>query len=339
MKHLNISTTEDTYVFTELPKTKFYGSPTLKVGYNSTNLQKSPGYYYTLIKFDLNKLPAKATVLEAYLLMYIGEGFMESDKSVISINRNLEDFEAMEVTYSSAPKTTFTGITHSITTKDFRKYIKIDISSLIDDWNSKTYPNYGITLGISGFHDNINFNTSSNENPPYISISYINISSIPGSSGPTGPTGPIGPAGPTIGAFGSVYYQGVKQIVASNNPVIFNSNGQLYTVTHTPGDSKISILANGLYQINYFISFSAPTRDCSIALAVNGTVDVSTQVGSTHPAIQLYGVAVLVLRNTTTLTLVNTSLSSINLTDTPNVGAQLSIIRIGSISVPGAILT
>lgn len=338
MKYIDIFTIEDTYVFTGLQQTKFYGSPTLKVGYNSNNLQKSSGYYYTLIKFDLTKIPANTTILETYLSLYISEGFLESDKSILSINRNLENYDANTVTQNSAPKSLFTGISHTITQKDFKKYIKIDISSLLDDWRSKTYPNYGVTLGISGFHDNISFNTSSNENPPYLSISYINIVGYTGLSGPTGPTGPAGPQGPAIGAFGSVYYLGPQQIIASNNPIIFNAHSQLFTITHTPGDSKISILANGLYQVNYFVSFTRPTHDCSIALSVNGTIDVSSQVGSTHPVIQLYGVSVLVLKAGSILTLVNTSQSSITLTENPNVGSQLTILRVALTAFPGSIL-
>ncbi|MBR9649289.1 DNRLRE domain-containing protein [Clostridium tyrobutyricum] len=159
-----------------------------------------------------------------------------------------------------------------------------------------------------------------------------------GIQGPTGPQGPQGPQGPAgadgatgpangLNAYGYIYNLQDSMAIA-NGDILFSNNGYLNGIAHTTGTAEISITQTGIYEINYIISTTINSNTASLAIAVNGFVQPSTQVIVLLGAGKTSGNAVLTLNAGDIITLRNTSTNTIVLENTPNVNAQLVITKL-----------
>ncbi|MBV4435809.1 collagen-like protein, partial [Clostridium tyrobutyricum] len=152
---------------------------------------------------------------------------------------------------------------------------------------------------------------------------------LQGPQGPQGPAGADGATGPANGlnAYGYIYnLQDSMAIV--NGDILFSNNGYLNGIAHTTGTAEISITQTGIYEINYIISTTINSNTASLAIAVNGFVQPSTQVIVLLGAGKTSGNAVLTLNAGDIITLRNTSTNTIVLENTPNVNAQLVITKL-----------
>ncbi len=160
---------------------------------------------------------------------------------------------------------------------------------------------------------------------------------LAGATGPTGSTGVTGPTGPT-GAFGITTYGYVYNLatlvdatVAGGADIPFSNNGPLSGITHTAGTTTITVPTAGVYQIDYSAYITAGIGS-AIAIAVNGTVNASTNLSALVATGELNGTAMLTLAAGDTITLRNNSLIPLTLTLAPNIGAQLNIILLDAIA-------
>ena len=147
-------------------------------------------------------------------------------------------------------------------------------------------------------------------------------------TGATGATGADGAGG--ILAFGYIFNL-TAQSVAVEAPVLFDSNGPLLGVTHTPGTDAITVVDAGTYAITFSVSGSEPNQ---FALFINGAPDTSTVYGSGAGTQQNTGQAILVLAAGDVITLVNhTSAAAVTLASVvggtqANVSASILIERL-----------
>lgn len=147
-----------------------------------------------------------------------------------------------------------------------------------------------------------------------------------GPMGPQGPAGPPGPQGPGIQSYGYVYNLTPSKLIIMNAgaDIPFSNNGPLNRVTHTEGTATITIPQTGTYLINYGLSANVDFAS-SVALTVNGAVDLSTKLPVTFNS---SGSAILNLNEGDIITLRNDSASAIVLSSSPNISARLNFIQI-----------
>jgi len=111
---------------------------------------------------------------------------------------------------------------------------------------------------------------------------------IPGETGPRGDTGPQQPAG--IATFINTYSTST-QVLATEDPVVFDSNNALFgSVSHTPGESLIYLWSPGFYHIYYNLYHIEP---CQFTLFLNNNVVPGSIVGSPTGASQNSSVVII----------------------------------------------
>jgi hypothetical protein len=123
-----------------------------------------------------------------------------------------------------------------------------------------------------------------------------------------------------------VYYLGPTITVNPGTNVPFNSDGPLLNITH-PIATTVIVVPAGDYLVEYSAFFNFATT-ASIAIAINGTVDPSTRVASFISTGMLAGQAILSLNAGDQITLRNTGAAPFFLRIAPNVGAQMSLVKL-----------
>jgi hypothetical protein len=110
--------------------------------------------------------------------------------------------------------------------------------------------------------------------------------------------------------------------------VQFSNNGPLSGVTHTAGTTTITVPQAGGYKIDYGVSITSGVGS-SIAIAVNGTVDASSNVNVLTAVGYIGGQCILYLAAGDVLTLRNNSAVPMTLASAPAVSAQFNLISFG----------
>jgi hypothetical protein len=153
-------------------------------------------------------------------------------------------------------------------------------------------------------------------------------------SGPTSLTGSVSingaPAGGGISAYAYIYNVG-PQTIALEAPILFDTNGPLSGITHTPASAAINIVAAGTYAIYWSVSGLNPNQ---FAITVNGAPSTSTIYGSAAGAQQNTALSILTLAAGDVLNLINhTSSAGVPLQTLAggtqvNVNASVLILRL-----------
>jgi hypothetical protein len=108
----------------------------------------------------------------------------------------------------------------------------------------------------------------------------------------------------------------------------FSNNGPLENVTHTAGTTTLTVPTAGNYLVKYGVTITAGVGS-AVAIAVNGTVDASTNLTALVATGNMSGTAILNLAAGDVLTLRNNSAVAMTLTLAPSVGAQISLVKLG----------
>ena len=160
-----------------------------------------------------------------------------------------------------------------------------------------------------------------------------------GATGATGAVGATGPAGATglpggILSYGYIYNVTGQAPVAVEAPVLFDSNGPLVGVTHTPGTSDITVVNSGVYVITFSVSGVEPNQ---FGIFINGVAVPQTDqtiYGADTGAQQNTGLTIVTLTAGDVLTLVNhTSAAAVTLQtlaggSQSNVNASVVILQV-----------
>jgi len=166
-----------------------------------------------------------------------------------------------------------------------------------------------------------------------------------GPQGIQGPQGVAGPCCPLTGAFASVYSL-VPQTIASSQPVSLESvsaTTSAFDLTNAAANGEVTVLQNGFYFVEWGLDgiltppFPSPVPAWSFGIFVNGVLNPGSTSGSfssspddivTHNS----GEVIIQLSAGDIVTLVNTSISSVNAvadplgSAVPTVCARLNII-------------
>jgi len=143
-----------------------------------------------------------------------------------------------------------------------------------------------------------------------------NLVGLAGAIGPAGAAGAVGPVGPPgtpgipglggILGWGYIYNLGA-QTVASEAPLVFDSNGPLLGITHATPSASIGIVSAGTYTITFTVTSNNPNQ---FTIFVNGVANTSTTYGSGAGTQTNIGQAILTLGAGDVITLVNHSTGS-----------------------------
>ncbi|MCW2764228.1 MAG: hypothetical protein JWO11_187 [Nocardioides sp.] len=153
-----------------------------------------------------------------------------------------------------------------------------------------------------------------------------------GAVGVTGQTGATGATGASTSVEGGYVYNTSSQVVPIEADIVFDSNGPLIGVTHTPGTSPLVVSTAGVYSVRFVVSAVEPNQ---FALFVNGAEAPGSVFGSGSGTQQNVGEVLVMLSAGDVLTLRNhTSAAAVTL-QTLAGGTQTNVsasITIGQIS-------
>ncbi len=182
--------TGDTYVVSSSPDTN-YGSGSLLA------LQSSG--VYTLIQFDLTRLPAGITpaqVTHATAKLFVTAVTTKGNFDVCLVTSSWAE---KDVTFHTLPTYGSCTLGGSVVKASKSQYIEVDLTTFVQDWLSGT-PNNGILLKpSSGSLISASFEAKESTATSHDAELDAGVTGPTGPQGPTGATGatgPIGPAGP-----------------------------------------------------------------------------------------------------------------------------------------------
>ncbi|WP_366936948.1 DNRLRE domain-containing protein, partial [uncultured Clostridium sp.] len=108
----------------------------------------------------------------AFLYIFLEGAQSNARKVTISIKENKNDFDITSVTWANAPKVNnHHEICFDIYPRDINRYIKIDITPIVNNWTI-TKENFGLTIFDDSRCNNslIKFSSLNSKKPPYLSI-------------------------------------------------------------------------------------------------------------------------------------------------------------------------
>jgi hypothetical protein len=151
-----------------------------------------------------------------------------------------------------------------------------------------------------------------------------------GQNGQNGKNGKNGTNTNALGAYGYVYAL-IPQTVAIDAPVLFDANGPLNNILHTPGSNAINIMNMGVYLIQFSVSGTEPNQ---FDIYVNGAPNLSSLHGSGAGTQQNNGSVILNLNAADVITLVSHSSTAAVTLASPvggtqsNVTASITIVKL-----------
>lgn len=135
--------------------------------------------------------------------------------------------------------------------------------------------------------------------------------------------------GSGLSAFGYVFELATiaDATVVGGADVPFSNNGPLYGISHTAGTTTFTVPATGSYKVDYLVSITSGIGS-AIAVAVNGTVDASTNITCLVATGHISGTAILNLAAGDVLTLRNNSATPLTINLAPGIGAQFTVTKL-----------
>jgi len=132
-----------------------------------------------------------------------------------------------------------------------------------------------------------------------------------------------------IQSFGYIYQLATiaDATVVGGADVPLSNNGPLSGITHTPGITVVTVPMTGSFKIDYSVSITSGVGS-AISIAVNGTVDASTNQTFLTATGSLSGSVILTLAAGDVITLRNNSAVPFTMNLAPSLGAQLTIMQI-----------
>ncbi len=149
--------------------------------------EKSRKKRRALFRFDLSPVPHGATIQSATLYLRAAR----TSKQTIYLHRILDPWTEKGATWNNMADRYDPAATTSFVAPKKRKYVAVEITSLVQAWVNGDLPNYGFML-IAEPSKGSKFNTreAGSKKHPYLEIVYVE-------SGAGSPTGPVGQS-PTV---------------------------------------------------------------------------------------------------------------------------------------------
>lgn len=171
---LRINCSASTYIDKTHANTNYNKEKTLLCGIDYKNLLNC-NIYKSLLEFDTSKLD-KHSIQSAFLYLFI-EKIKSSSNSWdnIIISKNLTKFNISTASWINSPKTDqLNKYTLNIPPKNVGKYIKFNITNLVQDWINPN-ENYGISIEPKRLNCNslVQFASINSLKPPYLMLTVI----------------------------------------------------------------------------------------------------------------------------------------------------------------------
>lgn len=180
MSSIRINCSDSTYVDKIHPDNNYSKEAKLLTGVNHEE-QANFNIYKSLLKFDTSKLNSH-TIQSAFLYLFIEKIRLTPNHSDnITILKNINSFNSSTTNWLNCPKTlAINKYSLKITSRDVSKYIKINITKLVQSWVT-TNENYGISIEPLSFNSDLllQFASKNSLKPPYLSLTAICNSETP----------------------------------------------------------------------------------------------------------------------------------------------------------------
>ncbi len=160
------------------------------------------------------------------------------------------------------------------------------------------------------------------------------LTGVTGITGPSGPSGPTGASGAGLNAYGYIYVLAspTGTTVPAETDITFTNNGPLVGVTHIANSGSLATSTAGQFEVDWKVNLTSGVGS-AFAVAVNGTVDPSTNVNVLVATGQVSGDSIITLAAGDVVTLRNNSVVAATLDQSPGVGASMTIKQLDA-SVP-----
>lgn len=172
MKNKKFTNIDCTFVVTQNPDKSYYRERYLVCG------KKDMEQFKVLVKFNINHFKdlysIKDNVKKVELCLYLSEINIEdyTDNYMINIGINIEDFDISNITYNNSPRCSQKSCMYIMNRKYNGNYVNMDITNIVKEQINKGISNIGMTLIGINEKGYVIFNSSDNDNCPYIRISY-----------------------------------------------------------------------------------------------------------------------------------------------------------------------
>lgn len=165
---------------------------------------------------------------------------INNDAFMLNIGINMKEYNSSTVTYNTAPHFYQECHIYKIKKEFINKYVNLDITQIVDNWNNKTYPKCGCTImGLNSEAIAI-FGSSSAVKKPYLKIYYNDQSNECVESNTT----------KAYGVFNNVTGD---YITKQNKSIILWDNKEL-TSGITLENKQIIIRDKGVYKVDYYMN-------------------------------------------------------------------------------------
>ena len=102
-------------------------------------------YYRTFLQYDLSGIPINSTILSAKMYIYCrSQNDNAAKNGTTNISRVTSDWNEATLSWNKQP--TFTGsyLPKNVSPPSVGTWGEWDITSLVNEWYTKQYPNYGL---------------------------------------------------------------------------------------------------------------------------------------------------------------------------------------------------
>lgn len=274
----DIISTGTSYINNINPNKNFYDYDPLLTGIARNSIQDR-NEYRTLIKFYNLRL---CHIKSAFLYIFLEDAQSNARKVTISIKENKNNFDITSVTWANAPKVNnHHEICFDIYPRDINRYIKIDITPIVNNWTI-TKENFGLTIFDDSRCNNslIKFSSLNSKKPPYLSICYDkdhkpchNIKCRTGATG-VGITGATGAQCSSIyGKFAITGTTGVNGTIGITGSVPLTSPFHTTNITFNENTTPTVITIPGGYI--YSVSWSMTLKPNSNASFIRGDLNLN----------------------------------------------------------------
>ena len=161
------------------------------------------------LQFNLNTVPAGATINKATLRLFVNALVTSGSFDVYQLNTSWSE---STLTFGNAPPlgVSATG-SHPVAVSkvNLNQFVVVDITSLVQGWQSGAIPNNGIALALTTATGSFSFDSKESVFTSHQPELEIVLTGVAGPQGPVGPQGPQGVQG-TAGATGATGPAGPK---------------------------------------------------------------------------------------------------------------------------------
>lgn len=166
----------DTWIYSEDPSRNYGSESYMRVGYQPLPGIGHDARKYSLVRFDLSKIPPVSLINKAKFYVYLEEtGGAQSVE--IGLLRVTSSWAEQKVTWDNQ-RPSMDGVYAASDVGTTRQYYTWDVTSLVQEWVNSTYPNCGLALWSGGTTYDRVFHTREGAKAPRLEINYTPLPKV-----------------------------------------------------------------------------------------------------------------------------------------------------------------